>query len=128
MSDAGNWSDESDSGTPLPPALAAVAQQVLDDIMETGGNFEIAQSIFSKHLSGTVKAKGNMARKKALSDVPSATSTPPSAHGTTPLSYVSATPSTGSSWMAQRSPSRLLPLLPHLSRKAASSFKPYLKG
>jgi hypothetical protein len=61
MSDAGNWSDESNSGTPLPPALAAAAQQVSDDIMETGGDFEIAQSIFGKRLSGKAKAKGNMA-------------------------------------------------------------------
>jgi hypothetical protein len=103
MSEAGDWSDESDSGTPLPPALAAAAQLVSDNMMETGRDFEIAQSIFGKRLPGKSKAKGNMARK-ASSDVPSATSTPSSARGTTPLSYASATPSTGSSLMAQSTP------------------------
>jgi hypothetical protein len=39
MSDNGDWSDESNSGTPLPPALAAAAQLVPDNMMETGGDF-----------------------------------------------------------------------------------------
>jgi hypothetical protein len=104
MSEAGDWSDESNSGTPLPPALAAVAQQVLDNMMEMGSNFEIAQSIFDKRLPGKAKAKGNMARAKTSTGVAPATSTPLSAQGTTPLSYASATPSMGSSLMAQSTP------------------------
>jgi hypothetical protein len=101
MSDTGDWSNESDSGTPLPPALAAAAQLVSDNMMETGSDFEIVQSIFGKCLPGKAKAKGNMARAKTSSDVSLATSTPSSVQGTTPLSYASATPSTGSSLMVQ---------------------------
>jgi hypothetical protein len=88
MSEAGDWSDDSDAGTPLPPKLAAAAQQISDNMMETGGDFEIAQSIFSKQLSG--KAKGKKATTKGQR-ASSATATPSSssAHGTTPLSYVS---------------------------------------
>jgi hypothetical protein len=81
MSDNGNWSDDSDSGTPLPPALAAAAQLVSDNMMETGGDFEIAQSIFGERLSGKAKAKGNMARVSRASTTPTSSM---SSRGTTP--------------------------------------------
>jgi len=51
------WSDNSDSGTPLPPKLAAAAREVSENMMETGGDFEIAESIFSKRLSGKATSK-----------------------------------------------------------------------
>jgi hypothetical protein len=63
-------SDDSDSGTPLPPVLAAAVQLVSDSMMETGGNFELAQSIFGECLSGKAKAKENMARALQASPRP----------------------------------------------------------
>jgi hypothetical protein len=87
MSDTGDWSDESNSGTPLPPALAAAAQLVSNNMMETGSDFEIAQSIFSEHLSGKAKAKGNMARALRASATPTSSML---LRRTTPLSYTSA--------------------------------------
>jgi hypothetical protein len=88
MSGAGDWSDDSDAGTPLPPKLTTAAQQILDNMMETGGDFDVAQSIFGKQLSG--KAKGKKATTRAQQDS-SATPTPSllSARETTPLSYAS---------------------------------------
>jgi hypothetical protein len=86
MSDTGDWSDESNSGTPLPPALAAAVS--LDNMMETGGDFEISRSIFGERPGSTVKkTKGNMARASRASATPT---TSMSLHGTTPLSYASA--------------------------------------
>jgi hypothetical protein len=84
MSDTGNWSDESNSGTPLPPVLAAAVQLVSDNMMETGGDFEIAQSIFGSRFSGKAKAKGNMARALRASATPTSSM---SLCGTTLLSY-----------------------------------------
>jgi hypothetical protein len=86
MSEAGDWSDDSDAGTPLPPKLASVAQQILDNMMEMGGDFEIAQSIFGKQLSGKAKGKKATSRAQRAS---SATPTPSLSlvHETTPLSY-----------------------------------------
>jgi hypothetical protein len=102
MSDNGNWSDDSNSGTPLPPALAAAAQLVSDNMMETGGDFEIAQSIFGERLSGKAKAKGNMARASRASATPTSSM---SSRGTTPLSYASASsPAPHSDSLARATP------------------------
>jgi hypothetical protein len=102
MSDNGDWSDESDSGTPLPPALAAAAQLVSDNMMETGGDFEIARSIFGESLAYDTAKVSRSKKKKASLAVPAVASTP-SMHGTTPLSYASVahSSSAGSSSMAQ---------------------------
>jgi hypothetical protein len=114
MSEAGDWSDESDSGTPLPPALAAVVQLVSDNMMETGGNFEVAQSIFGERLSGKAKAKGNMARASRASATPTSSM---SLRGTTPLSYASASsPAPCSGSLAQATPTPA----PRPSSRAAS--------
>jgi hypothetical protein len=109
MSEAGDWSDDSDSGTPLPPKLTAAVRKASDNMMETGGDFEIAQSIFGKQFSG--KAKGKKATTKAQR-ASSATPTPSSslARGTTPLSYASMAidqPPTESPAMASPSPAPL---------------------
>jgi hypothetical protein len=105
MSDNGDWSDESDSGTPLPPALAAAAQLVLDNMMETGGDFEIARSIFGESLAYDTAKVSKSKKKKASLAVPAVASTL-SMRGTTPLSYASAahSSSAGSSSMAQSTP------------------------
>jgi hypothetical protein len=102
MSEAGDWSDESNSGTPLPPALTAAAQLVSDNMMETGGDFEVAQSIFGERLSGKAKAKGNMARALRASATPTSSM---SSCGTTPLSYASASsPAPRSGSLARATP------------------------
>jgi hypothetical protein len=84
MSDNGDWSDESNSGTLLPPALAAAAQLVLDNMMETGSDFEIAESIFGKRLLG--KAKDKKAKATAVSRASATPTSSMSLRGTTPLS------------------------------------------
>jgi hypothetical protein len=102
MSEAGDWSDESDSGTPLPPTLTAAVQLVSDNMMETGGDFEVAQSIFGERLSGKAKAKGNMARALRASATPTSSM---SSCRTTPLSYVSASsPALRSGSLARATP------------------------
>jgi hypothetical protein len=89
MSDNGNWSDDSDRGTPLPPKLATAARELSDNMMETVADFDVTSSIFGEHSSSkAMKGKGNMAR---ASWAP-ATSTSATSRGTTPLSYVSLSP------------------------------------
>jgi hypothetical protein len=46
MSDNGDWSDDSDKGTPLPPRLAEFARAASAEVMDTGGDFDVASSIF----------------------------------------------------------------------------------
>jgi hypothetical protein len=89
------WSDDSDSGTPLPPKLAAAAREVSENMMETGGDFEIAESIFGKRLSGKATSK----KASTLSSRASATPTPSSSSA---LSYASMAVDSSPSWSAGR--------------------------
>jgi hypothetical protein len=87
MSEAGDWSDDSDSGTPLPPMLAAAVRAAPDNMMETAADFDIASSIFGERSGHKVK-KGK-SKTSGGQWASSATPTPssPSMRGTTPLSY-----------------------------------------
>jgi hypothetical protein len=89
------WSDNSDSGTPLPPKLAAAAREVSENMMEMGGDFEIAESIFGKRLSGKATSK----KATTLSSRASVTPTPTSSSA---LSYASMAIDSSPSWSAGR--------------------------
>jgi hypothetical protein len=103
MSDNGDWSNESNSGTPLPPALAAAAQLVSDNMMETGSDFEIAESIFGKRLLGKAKGKKTKATAALRASVTPTSSMLSSE--TTPLSYASvSSPARSSGSLAQATP------------------------
>jgi hypothetical protein len=58
MSDTGDWSDDSDKGTPLPPHLAEFARAASAEVMDTGGDFDVASSIFGRP---STKKKGKQA-------------------------------------------------------------------
>jgi hypothetical protein len=87
MSEAGDWSDDSDSGTPLPPMLAAAVRAASDNMMETAADFDVASSIFGER-SGP-KVKKGKSKTSGGQQASSATPTPSSSSmlGTTPLSY-----------------------------------------
>jgi hypothetical protein len=112
MSDNGNWSDDSDSGTPLPPKL----QEFSDNMMETAADFDVASSIFGERSgSKATKGKGNMARASRATATPT-----PSAmsRGTTPLSYASSSPLSAASQGSLTPRSTPAPVVRSLPQKA----------
>jgi hypothetical protein len=101
MSDNGDWSNESNKDTPLPPRLASAACAVSEEMMmETAADFDIVLSIFGEHSGSKAKrAKGNMARASRAPATPTSSTPVASTSGTTPLSYASVSspaPSSGS--------------------------------
>jgi hypothetical protein len=58
MSDTGDWSNDSDKGTPLPPRLAEFVHAASAEVMDTGGDFDVASSIFGR---SSTKKKGKQA-------------------------------------------------------------------
>jgi hypothetical protein len=110
MSDNGDWSDESDKDTPLPPRLASAARAVSEEMMmETAADFDVASSIFGERSGSKAKrAKGNMARASRAPATPTSSTPAASTSGTTPLSYASVSspaPSSGSLARATPTPS-----------------------
>jgi hypothetical protein len=56
MSDNGDWSDESNKDTPLPPRLASAARAVSEEMMmETAADFDVASSIFGERSGSKAK-------------------------------------------------------------------------
>jgi hypothetical protein len=110
MSDNGDWSDESDKDTPLPPRLASAARAVSEEMMmETAADFDVASSIFGERSGSKAKRpKGNMARASRAPTTPTSSTLAASTSGTTPLSYASVSspaPSSGSLARATPTPS-----------------------
>jgi hypothetical protein len=107
MSDNGDWSDESNKDTPLPPRLALAARAVSEEMMmETAADFDVASSIFGERSGSKAKrAKGNMVRVLWAPVTPTSSTPAPSMSGTTLLSYASmASPALSSGSRAQATP------------------------
>jgi hypothetical protein len=91
MSDNGDWSDDSDKGTPLLPHLAEFARAASAEVMDTGGDFDIASSIFGRP-STKKKGKQAITGQMRMSSLLPSPATPRAS--TTPLSYATASPMT----------------------------------
>jgi hypothetical protein len=92
MSDTGDWSDDSDQGTPLPPRLAAVARAASAEVMDTGGDFDVASSIFGTRTPTRKKGKQSITGQMRMSSLLPPPATPSAS--TTLLSYTTASPMT----------------------------------
>jgi hypothetical protein len=92
MSDNGNWSDDSDQATPLPPRIAALERAVSIEVMDTRGDFDVASSIFGPRTPA--KKKGKQSTTGSLRAPTASTSSPLARSATTPLSYTTASPMT----------------------------------
>jgi hypothetical protein len=92
MSDTGNWSNDSDQGTPLPPRLAAVVRAASAEVMDTGGNFDVASSIFGTRTPTRKKGKQSITGQMRMSSLLPPPATPSAS--TTPLLYNMLSPMT----------------------------------
>jgi hypothetical protein len=91
MSDNGDWADDSDKGTPLPPRLAEFAHAASAEVMDTGGDFDVTSSIFGRP-STKKKGKQAITGQMRMSSLLPSPATP--RVSTTPLSYATASPMT----------------------------------
>jgi hypothetical protein len=109
MSEAGDWSDDSDSGTPLPPALAAAIRVASDNMMETAADCDVASSIFGERSGSKVKrAKGNMGRASRAPVTPTSSTSASLTSRTTLLSYASvSSPALSAGSLARATPTPL---------------------
>jgi hypothetical protein len=92
MSDTGDWSDDSNQGTPLPPCLVEAARAASAEVMDTGGDFDVASSIFGTQTPTRKRGKQSITGKMRMSSLLPAPET--LSASTTPLSYAMASPIT----------------------------------
>jgi hypothetical protein len=69
MSDNGDWSDDSDKDTPLPPRLAEIARAASAEVMDTGGNFDVASLIFGTRTPTRKRGKQSITGKMRMSSL-----------------------------------------------------------
>jgi hypothetical protein len=92
MSDNGNWSDDSDQATPLPLRLAAVARAASAEVMDMGGDFDVASLIFGPRTPTRKKGKQSITGQMRMTSLLPPPATP--SVSTTLLLYATASPMT----------------------------------